>query len=311
MRTFLIAIFLAMAAMPLTLLRQQPWPPEPTPTRMPQSTELPPEPQRLEAVGTVVGQANCRATSNYDGRLVRVLEDGQVVILRGYDRPGTAELWLYVETQDEPYLCWVNERLVIFDWMDLGTRVRRFTGASPSTPEPTLLAARATVRECVWFLSTAIDIHESNFPEIPVDVVLAIAAMESGCNPRAHDGVSVGLMAVTPRRWIGPREVLLNNTYWNIFTGMWLLEWARGEQEHNPEGSIIEMVAEYNCSRAKLEEGTCGERGGYAYAADVLGGWVPLIQAMFVDYCAGDVMQTPWPGNVQWLRDEGYCQVTP
>ena len=311
MRTFLIAIFLAMAAMPLTLLRQQPWPPEPTPTRMPQSTELPPEPQRVEAVGTVVGQANCRATSNYDGRLVRVLEDGQVVILRGYDRPGTAELWLYVETQDEPYLCWVNERLVTFDWMDLGTRVRHFTGTSPSTPEPTLLAARATARECVWFLSIAIDIHESNFPEIPVDVVLAIAAMESGCNPRAHDGVSVGLMAVTPRSWIGPREVLLNNTYWNIFTGMWLLEWARSNQETNPDGSIIEMVAEYNCSRAKLEEGTCGERGGYAYAADVLGGWVPLIQAMFVDYCAGDVMQTPWPGNVQWLRDEGYCQVTP
>ncbi|MCJ7831367.1 MAG: hypothetical protein MUP86_02460 [Dehalococcoidia bacterium] len=267
----------------------------------------PPEPQPRDALGTIYGQANCRTTSSPLATLVRVLQDGQVVTILGYDRPGTAELWLYVETQDEPYLCWVNGRLVTFDLLDLGTRVRRFAGASPSTPEPTLLAARATVRECVWFLSTAISIHDSNFPEIPVDVVLAIAAMESGCNPRADDGVSVGLMAVTPRDWIGPRAVLLNDTYWNVFTGMWLLEWARSDQEHNPEASIIEMVAEYNCSRASLDAGTCWERGGYAYAADVLGGWVPLIQAMFVDYCAGDVVQPPWPGNVRWLRNECYC----
>ena len=117
------------------------------------------------------------------------------------------------------------------------------------------------------------------YDEYPIDpdIILAVAAKESGCDPDATDGQSMGLMQVTPRPWT-LREEYLFNPKWNIYQGMQILYYALHNEAENPEGSLTRALAGYNCGWDSLNAGKCIPGGGYDYAMEVMLFWLPVVR---------------------------------
>ena len=143
----------------------------------------------------------------------------------------------------------------------------------PKTGEE--ITAEIVARRC----ETYRPIVEQVYEEYPVDpnLVLAIMAQESGCRRLATDGVSVGLMQVTPRPWT-PTEAELYNARTNIEWGMYLLYSAIHNTRHNINESVLRGVAAYNCGWTSLDAGKCIPAGGPRYAERVLTFWLPYFE---------------------------------
>jgi soluble lytic murein transglycosylase-like protein len=86
-----------------------------------------------------------------------------------------------------------------------------------------------------------------------------------------------GLMQVVPQVWLFSEDELRNSST-NVYAGMYLLYSAWDNPTRNPKRSMHLALAAYNCGWEKLGAGRCGERGGFAYAHQVLGFWLPRFQ---------------------------------
>jgi soluble lytic murein transglycosylase-like protein len=134
------------------------------------------------------------------------------------------------------------------------------------------VTARLTADRC-WRYETLVDRWQPDFPDLPKDVVLAVMAKESAGIPNAHDGTSVGLMAVTPRSWLFSEAELLNPAT-NVYAGMFILNSALEQAD----GDMALALAAYNCGWESLIAENCIKGGGHDYAASVLGEWLPVIE---------------------------------
>jgi hypothetical protein len=114
------------------------------------------------------------------------------------------------------------------------------------------------------------------FPIEP-DVIMAVMAQESHCDKWATDGVSIGLMQITPRPWT-LKEELLWDPKWNIWQGMKMLYANITNEEQNPEHDVARALAAYNCGWTSLNANVCLDFGGWAYAAEVLNFWLPYFR---------------------------------
>jgi soluble lytic murein transglycosylase-like protein len=115
------------------------------------------------------------------------------------------------------------------------------------------------------------------FPVDP-DVVIALMAKESACDKWATDGVSVGLMQVTPQDWTLKEEYLWNPK-WNIWQGMKMLQANIDNEVENPYHIISRALAAYNCGWTSLNRHKCIPTGGWRYAVNVLCFWLPRVRA--------------------------------
>lgn len=150
-------------------------------------------------------------------------------------------------------------------------------------PTPTLDAgveetARMVVNICRWHNYSPIIADWNNEKEnldrqLEEILILAIMAQESNCDPFTDDGVSVGVMAVTPRPDWWTREQLFNVRI-NIYAGMNIL----ANTIEQADGDIRTALAAYNCGWESLNAGKCLSFGGYAYADRVLNFWLPRFQ---------------------------------
>ena len=138
-----------------------------------------------------------------------------------------------------------------------------------------MVTAQIVAEQCEPYRRWA-ELWYDEFPIDP-DLVLAVMAQESGCDPEATDGQSLGLMQVIPRHWT-LEEKHLRNVKWNTWQGMYILYHALHDEEHNPERSMTKALAAYNCGWTSLEAGKCIEGGGYDYAVKVLIYWLPMVQ---------------------------------
>ena len=151
----------------------------------------------------------------------------------------------------------------------------------PSTPSVTWedrwaaegveITANLTVHRCLTYLPIVRGEHHVDLDD---ELVLALMAAESACDRRMDDGMSVGLMAVTPRAWTPTHDELLNPAI-NVEWGEWLLWSAIYNEKHNPGHNIWRALAAYNCGWESLDAGKCIDGGGYDYANDVLNFWLP------------------------------------
>jgi len=102
------------------------------------------------------------------------------------------------------------------------------------------------------------------------NLILAVMAAESACLPdQVSSADAVGLMQVIPRPWYP--GVHSNNL--NVYWGMYILD-----RSIMKGGCIRNGLAAYNCGFVKLRAGECGSKGGYHYADNVLGFWLPLFE---------------------------------
>lgn len=138
------------------------------------------------------------------------------------------------------------------------------------------ITAAKTVRRCARYLPL-VERWAPDFPELEPALVLAVAAKESACIETMDDGVSVGLMAVTPRSWLFADDDLRKPAV-NIYAGMFILNAALHSDE-NESGTMREALAAYNCGWVSLKRGVCISVGGWAYADSVLSEWLPLMRA--------------------------------
>jgi soluble lytic murein transglycosylase-like protein len=141
-----------------------------------------------------------------------------------------------------------------------------------------MVTARAIVERCEQYRKWA-DLWYQEFP-IDADIVLAVMAAESACIPDAvsMDGYgTIGLMQIRPQPW-RLREELLYNVKWNTWQGMYVLYHSLHNTTHNPNQSMVKALAGYNCGWQSVEEGRCGQKGGYNYAYKVLFFWLPLVK---------------------------------
>jgi hypothetical protein len=111
------------------------------------------------------------------------------------------------------------------------------------------------------------------FPIDP-DIIMALMAHESACDKWATDGVSVGLMQITPRPWL-LNEDLLWTSKWNIWQGMQMLHSNIYNDLENPDHDLRTALAAYNCGWTSLHAGVCLSFGGYTYADRILNFWYP------------------------------------
>lgn len=133
------------------------------------------------------------------------------------------------------------------------------------------VTARLTTQRC-WTYAPLVDRWNPDF-DLPREVVLAVMAKESACMPGMDDGVSVGLMAVTPRPWLFSEAELLQPGL-NVYAGMFVLHSALEQAD----GDMALALAAYNCGWESLNAGKCIRGGGHDYAADVLGYWLPIVE---------------------------------
>lgn len=148
----------------------------------------------------------------------------------------------------------------------------------PTPEEETVedVQARIVVRICEQYRPIVEQMYEY-FPIDP-DLILAIMAQESACDKWATDGVSIGLMQITPKSWT-LREDILWNPKWNIWQGMWMLQANIDNEEHNPDHNVARALAAYNCGWTSLEANECLYFGGWQYAAEVINFWLPHFRA--------------------------------
>jgi soluble lytic murein transglycosylase-like protein len=143
------------------------------------------------------------------------------------------------------------------------------------------LTAQLTVRRCARLYLDIVENTKAKhdysgriwFPElvdIDSNLILAMMAKESHCIPSMNDGVSIGLMAVTPRSWTATKEEL-ESPYTNIYWGMYFLDGALAKSG----GDIRTALAAYNCGWESLNANKCTASGGYTYADDILSFWLP------------------------------------
>lgn len=125
-------------------------------------------------------------------------------------------------------------------------------------------------------------------------------AQESGCISSANDGISVGLMAITPRSWTPTWAELLDPNL-NIEWGMWFLYSAINNELYNPNHSLRLALAAYNCGWTGVETDNCGSTGGYIYADRILNFWLPMVRDRL---CSASIYNT---GHQEWLILNGYC----
>lgn len=145
-----------------------------------------------------------------------------------------------------------------------------------NTPTKGDMATAYLVRDrCEQYRKWAV-LWQGEYPLDP-DIVLAVMAKESACDPKATDGQSMGLMQVTPRPWT-LAEPYLWNVKWNTYQGMQILYHALHNEEHNPDQSMVRALAGYNCGWTSLDAGKCIPSGGYNYAYDILFFWLPVIR---------------------------------
>lgn len=146
--------------------------------------------------------------------------------------------------------------------------------SATSTPRPTgeEVTAEIVVRLCEYYRP----IVEMWYDDFPIDpnIILALMAQESACNPTATDGVSVGLMQVTPKSWTLTEEWLWQPK-WNIWQGMWMLYGNLTHETENPEQDMHRALAAYNCGWTSLNADKCLYFGGPVYADKVLYYWLP------------------------------------
>jgi soluble lytic murein transglycosylase-like protein len=138
--------------------------------------------------------------------------------------------------------------------------------------------ARMVVNICKWhnyypIIADWNSEKENKDRQLDENLILAVMAKESHCNPYADDGVSVGVMAVTPRPNWWTREQLLNVRI-NIYAGMNILANAIEQSD----GDIRTALAAYNCGWESLNAGKCIPAGGYTYADDVINFWLPRFE---------------------------------
>jgi soluble lytic murein transglycosylase-like protein len=139
--------------------------------------------------------------------------------------------------------------------------------------------ARMVVNICRWHKYSNIietwnnDKTVNEYGPLDANLILAVMAKESHCNPYADDGVSVGVMAVTPRPEWWTKEQLFDVRI-NIYAGMGILS----ETIHQADGDIRTALAAYNCGWESLNANKCIDAGGYTYADDILSFWFPRFQ---------------------------------
>ena len=112
---------------------------------------------------------------------------------------------------------------------------------------------------------------------VDTDLVLAVMAKESTCDRTATDGVSIGLMQVTPSSWTTTADRLYSANV-NIYWGMYILHHTINDPENNPDKSIARGLAAYNCGWTSLDANACIPTGGYEYAKQVILFWLPVTQ---------------------------------
>jgi hypothetical protein len=178
-------------------------------------------------------------------------------------------------------------------------------GPTP-TPSGQEITAFLTVSRCLRWLETIIR-NTEYYPEIRINVILAIMAQESGCISDAHNGVSVGLMAITPRSWTPTWEELLDPDT-NIDWGTWFLASAINNETYNPNHSLYRALGAYNCGWRGLERNACGSTGGYIYARRILYYWVPIVNERLDLFCTRQYSSIYYINHQEWLRENGYCQ---
>lgn len=112
--------------------------------------------------------------------------------------------------------------------------------------------------------------HDKYYPDVPVDLTLAIIAQESGGISDAisrDKWKSVGLMQVTPRVWVGTTEELLRPGF-NVSWGMWFYQQALWQAD----GDYELALKAYNCGWERLKiNPACGDY----YVERVVGIWLP------------------------------------
>lgn len=155
------------------------------------------------------------------------------------------------------------------------------------TPDPAIeVTARYKVRRCLLYVSIPTRwitmemapehaFHNLTLEDVPL--VMAIMAAESGCDEDVESGAgAIGLMQVIPRDWLP--DVRSNGM--NVYTGMYILD----RSIDLADGDVRFALAYYNCGVPKVEEGSCGSKGGLVYADKVLDFWLPrFLEAMAND----------------------------
>jgi len=148
----------------------------------------------------------------------------------------------------------------------------------PILTQPNLVTANFIARRCERY-RPIVEYYTEDYPLDP-DVVLAVMAAESACDPNivSLDGHgSVGLMQVIPRSWT-PSASDLKNPNVNIQTGMRLLYANLENSGMNPGRSLTTALAAYNCGWDSLNKGKCIPSGGYTYANKIVFFWAPIIR---------------------------------
>jgi hypothetical protein len=149
------------------------------------------------------------------------------------------------------------------------------TPAPTGTPDMLDVQAGIVVNICSQYRPIVEDMYQY-FPIDP-DVVMAVMAQESHCDKWATDGLSIGLMQITPRPWT-LREDLLWDPKWNIWQGMKMLHANIYNNLENPEHSVARALAAYNCGWTSLNANACLDFGGWQYAAEVVNFWLPYFR---------------------------------
>ena len=134
------------------------------------------------------------------------------------------------------------------------------------------ITSRMTVDRCLRY-EPLIDRWQPDFPDVPKPVVFALMAAETACMPYADDGLSVGLMAVTPRAWTASRDALFDPAV-NVYWGMFILDSAIREAN----GDLTFALGAYNCGWESLRADRCIPGGGLDYADAVLNFWLPIVE---------------------------------
>jgi len=121
-----------------------------------------------------------------------------------------------------------------------------------------------------WFemeMAAEHDFHNLTIDD--TDLVLAVMAAESGCDPDVESGAgAIGLMQVIPRDWLPD----VRSDSMNVYTGMYILD----RSIDIADGDVRYALAFYNCGEPKVLADECGTKGGLHYADKVLNFWLPL-----------------------------------